>query len=370
MVTLSQDAIRSLAAFRGDRDPVVTLYLDVDGRRHVRPKDYERQLDHLLRDAREHGNGTTPAEDLRRIEAHVKAGVDRSHTRGLAIFSCAGQGLWEVIELPVPVRNQLVVNQAPQVKQLETIVDSYERFGVLLVDKQRARMFVFELGELVDKSELFDQLPRHDDDHGGWEKDHVRDHTAAQAHHHLRRAAQVAFSVFQERPFEHLIIAAPDEIAPEVERELHSYLQDRIAARLTLAVNASEPAIRAAALQVEEQVERAKEAALVKRLREAVGSGNGGVSGLDGVLAALVERRVDTLIMSDGFEAPGWRCDPCRFLAVKGPKCPLCAAEMDHAPDVVEEAVEEALAQSCRVAVCVGNADLDVHGRIGALLRF
>ena len=38
----------------------------------------------------------------------------------------------EVIELPVPVRNQLVLNQAPQVKQLETIVDSYERFGVLL----------------------------------------------------------------------------------------------------------------------------------------------------------------------------------------------------------------------------------------------
>ena len=38
--------------------------------------------------------------------------------------------------------------------------------------------------------------------------------------------------------------------------------------------------------------------------------------------------------------------------------------------DVVEEAVEEALAQSCDVQVCVGNADLDVLGRIGALLRY
>jgi hypothetical protein len=38
--------------------------------------------------------------------------------------------------------------------------------------------------------------------------------------------------------------------------------------------------------------------------------------------------------------------------------------------DVVEEAVEAALAQSCRVEICVGNADLDVLGRIGALLRY
>ena len=38
--------------------------------------------------------------------------------------------------------------------------------------------------------------------------------------------------------------------------------------------------------------------------------------------------------------------------------------------DVIEEAVEEALAQSCEVEICVGNADLDVLGSIGALLRY
>ena len=38
--------------------------------------------------------------------------------------------------------------------------------------------------------------------------------------------------------------------------------------------------------------------------------------------------------------------------------------------DVIEEAIEEALAQSCDVEICEGNADLDVLGRIGALLRY
>ena len=51
-------------------------------------------------------------------------------------------------------------------------------------------------------------------------------------------------------------------------------------------------------------------------------------------------------------------------------RCPACSGEMDLVGDVVEEAVEEALVQGCRVEVCVENADLDVVGGIGALLRF
>jgi peptide subunit release factor 1 (eRF1) len=348
----------------------VSLYLDVDGRRHVRPKDYEVHLDALLRAAKERGNGSTPVDDLHKIESHVKAGIDRSRTRGLAIFSCVPKGLWEVIELPVPVRNQLVVNQAPQVKQLEAIVESHKSFGVLLADKQRARMFVFELGELVDKSELFDQLPRHDDDRGDWDKDHVRDHSAAQAHQHLRRAAQVAFSVFQERPYDHLILGAPEEIAHELERGLHSYLRDRIAARLTLPTNAGDAAICAAALQVDEDIERQIHARLVQRLRESLGAAGAGVTGIEAVAQAIAEHRVDTLLVSDGYDSEGWHCEGCDTLAVRGPVCRQCSEPMTKVTDLVEEAVEQTLAQAGRVVVCSGHADLDVMGRIGALLRF
>ncbi len=369
MATLTKDTIRVLAARRSQAAPVVSLYLDVDGRRFVRPKDYELHLDSLARKAiDDHGSGV--AADVDRIVGHVKAGIDRSHTRGLALFSCAPEGLWEVVELPVPVRNQLVVNATPHIRQLEAVLDNNERFGVLLADKQRARMFLFELGQLIDKSEVFDQLPRHEDDRGDWNKDHVRDHSAEVAHQHLKRAAQVAFEVFQSQGFDHLIVGAPEEICNELERVLHSYLKDRIAARVSVPVNATDSVICQAALAVEADVEREKEMALVNRLRDAIGSGNGGVAGVDKVLSALVERRVDTLLVSDGYESPGWRCEGCRHITVRGPSCPVCSASMHRVDDVVEEAVEDALGQSCRVEVVVDNADLDVLGRIGALLRF
>ena len=371
MAALSQDVIRSLASFKGGDDPVVSVYLDVDGRRFVRPRDYELHLEALLRRATEQANGHAPVEDLRRIETHVKGGLDRHRTRGVALFSCVPGGLWSVVELPVAVRNQVVVNATPHIRQLEAVLDNNERFGLLLVDRQRARMFVFELGELVDKSEVFDLLPRHEDDRGDWDKDHVRDHTAEVAHHHLKRAADVAFSVFQEQAFDHLIVGAADEIANEVERLLHSYLRDRLAARINVPVGSTDAVICEAALEVEQRVEREKAARLVRRLRDAAGAGNGGVAGLAPVLAALVERRVDTLLVSDGYESPGWRCHTCGHIAVRGPACPVCpSSSMHKVDDVVEEAVEDALGQSCRVEIVIGDADLDVLGGIGALLRF
>jgi peptide subunit release factor 1 (eRF1) len=342
---------------------VVSLYLDVDGRRHVRPADYEAVFERM---AKPHVAPSQPdvVKRIHRIRRHVGAGFDRSTVRGVAAF--CGTKLWETVELPVPVRNQLVVDGSPHVAQLEGVLDNHERLGVLLADRQRARVFVFELGRLVDKTELFDGLPRHEDDKGDWDRDHVHDHQAAAAQHHLRRAASALFEAHQEQPLDHVVVAAPEEIANDLERQLHPYLRERLAARLGLPVTAPDSRVRDAVEEVEAQVERDRKGALVEQLR----AGNGAVAGLDPTLAALTQRRVGTLLVSAGYATPGWHCDACGHLGSKGRRCPSCEATMAAVDDVVEAAVEHALLSSCRVEVCEGNADLDVMGRIGGLLRF
>jgi peptide chain release factor subunit 1 len=369
-MTIRESSIRDLAAFKGEHAPVTSLYLDVDGRRRIRARDYELALDRMIRPVRDGAEHDSVRSDLKRIDEHVRAGIDRSRVRGLAFFSCTAHDFWQVVELAVPVRDRLVVNHSPYVRELEAVVARHERFAVLLVDRQRARLFLFSQGELVDRQEQFDRLPRHDDDGGQLGKDQVAGHAAAAAQRHLRRAAAAAFALRQEQGFEHLVLGGPDEVTAELERELHPYLRERIAARVAVAVHCSDDEIRQAAESVEEGVERAREAALVDRLRRAVGAGNAGVAGLDRVLDALVARRVDLLLVSEGFEAPGWRCPSCAWVGTRGRRCPVCAAAMDQVADVVEEAVEEALTQACRVAFCRDNADLDVLGRVGALLRY
>lgn len=372
MAVLTEAAVRELASIRGDGVPITSCYLDVDGRRYVRHQDLEHAVDLLLRNARARaGDDPSVCADLGRIEQLVRGGINRSRVRGLAIFACSANHLWRVIELPVRVDSRVVVNQVPAVGQLEAVLRQHEPIGVLMADRQRARMFVFELGELVERSEMFEELPRDEGARG--ERDRGGDHTQhleAHTQQHLRHAASVAFNVWRQHPFEHLALAAPDPLASDLEANLHPYLRSRVSGRLAVPVSASCDEVLVAAQAVEADVDRRREAKLVDRLRQAVAAGRRGVAGLAPVVEALNDRRVDCLVVSRGYAAPGWRCEGCGTLAVMGRRCKRCGGEMTEVDDVVEEAVEEALSQSTQVEICHGNADLDVLGRIGALLRY
>lgn len=370
MPVITEDDIRSLTAVRSNGTLVTTCYLDVDGGRYVRPADYQRSLDDLVRRARGRDvvDGAVEA-DIARIVARVGEGFDRTTTRGVAIFSSQAHDLFVVHELPVPVRNELVVNPTPAVGQLELVLQQSEKVAVLAADKQHARVLVYRLGELVEHVERTDDIGRDYDTVGEHDRGSVQQHREEMTHQHLRHAAELAWSVYQTTGFDHLVVAAAEGVASELEAGLHPYLSERLRARLDLAPGAPEPEVRRAALDAERAIEAAREAALVEELRAAVNGEGRGVAGLAPVLDALAERRVDRLLVSDGYAAEGWRCDPCDRLATVGRTC-RCGAEMVSLPDVVEEAVDAALGQSCRVVVCDGNADLDVLGRVGALLRY
>lgn len=371
MTVLSEAAIRELAGIRGEAGPITSCYLDVDGRRLVRQQDVEQELDVLLRDARQRAEGERSVqEDLSRIEQFVRKGIDRRETRGLAIFASSANELWEVIELPVPVRSQVLINSAPAVGQLEAVVQEHEPIGVLLADRQRARLFVVELGRIVEHSELLDELPRDYDVRGQSERGTPEHHVEELAHQHLRNAAKAAFQVFQQRPFQHLVIGAPEAVASELEAALHPYLRERLGGRIHIPVDASEAAVQEAAEAVEAELELQRDAAVVDRLREAAATGRRGVAGLAGTLSALNEHRVERLVVSKGFAKEGWRCAETDSLHAVGPKHPVSGAAMTRVEDVVEDAVEAALGSGVPVTICAANADLDVLGRIGALLRY
>jgi len=375
-VELDEAGIVRLSGMKGS-SPIVSCYLDIDGRTHVRPADYQRELSHLLRRARARSDARSLDADFDRIEGFVAGEFDRSRVRGLAMFSAVQDDFWEVVEVPVPVRSHLAVNPAPAVRQLESIVQQHEPIAVLLVDKQRTRLFEFALGELVEQTEFVDELPRDYDERGQSERGSVAPHMDALLQQHARHAAQAAFELSKRSPFAHLIVAGSTTVVPMVTQSLHPYLSQRLTDLADLGVTAGDlgvnsglDEVRKASLDVEARLERRREHDRVSELRDSVKAGGSAVAGLEATLATLAEHRVSRLLVSAGYRDSGWRCQACGRLAVIGRTCPACSASMDEVEDVVEEAVHEALVDGSEVEVCVDNADLDVLGRIGALLRY
>jgi rubrerythrin len=70
------------------------------------------------------------------------------------------------------------------------------------------------------------------------------------------------------------------------------------------------------------EVER--ERRVVERLNAEAEAGRHAVKGLDGVLQALNDARVDTLVAPFGVSEPGRRCEGCGRLVSRRKNCPTC----------------------------------------------
>jgi peptide chain release factor subunit 1 len=374
-----RERIRTLAEWDTGGLPVTTLYLDVDGRRRPRRRDYVRRADDLAgaacdearrlgRDAHRSGCG-----DAKRIRSFVSDGLDRrGSVRGLAVFSCSGAGLWEDVELSQPVRDRVRVGSRPHLLPLEALLEMAETFCTVLVDRERARIFMSSLGEIEEVSRLLDDVPGQHDQ-GGWAQARLRRHIEDHVQRHLKHVADTLFRIQRRRPFDHLVLAGPEEAVAALERDLHDYARRRILGRVSLPMTASADDVLDRIMHLEVELESRRESEAVRRLLSEAASGTGrAVTGMGGTLSALEANRAEVLVLAEQLRAGGVRCERCGHLASAGPDrpCGSCGGPVVEVPDLVEEAVELALRQRSRVETVADGDPLAEVGGVGALLRF
>jgi peptide chain release factor subunit 1 len=377
MTNVDHSVVRKLARWDPNGIPITSVYLTVDGRRYPRKSEYEVRLDELLRRARAQAEAEGLSKealrsvhgDLESMSSFVRDEFERGDTRGLALFSAKAAGLWEEVRLPRPVRDRATVASAADVLPLEQVLETYRPMCMALVDYEKARVFLSELGRVEEVTDVFDDVPgRHDQ--GGWSQMRMQRHVDDHRLRHLKRVAEALFQLLKTRPFDSLVLAGPAEARLDLEHTLHPYLKERVRAGLTLAMTATLDEVAARCLEVEEDLERRNEAAKVEALKAAAESGGKAVTGLPGTLAALAEGRAGEIMVSPDLSAPGFSCPSCGRLTDRGTKCPACGSKMEPVPDVVEEAVAQALRQGCRVETVLHPDGLAQYGGIGALLRF
>ena len=94
------------------------------------------------------------------------------------------------------------------------------------------------------------------------------------------------------------------------------------------------------------------------------------VTGLDETLQAVSDKRVERLLISDGFRTPGYVDESSGYVVANLTLSPLSESELTEVEDVIDAAVALTVAQGGHVDVIADNIDLDQAGRIGAILRY
>lgn len=421
---LTQDRIAQLIAMPRGETPYITLYIKGWGAHAER----RAVLKNLIREGEaqieadtgwDDGRKKAARQQLERARATAEGLVERMppHGRGAhAIF--VGDGIQETISLPLDLRDRVVVDRSPYASPLSSLIDQYERYGVIQVDSRKARIFEVYLG-VIEAWEEFDSEAVGPDERvaqggpkrrrsgapGGPAKGgapggaqnrsasvgtggfhglgdgRIERHDLFVMHQHLQEVADRAFSRFRLRKFDRLILAGTREALPLVEGHLHSYLKQKVVAREELPLDLSKDEVRKRILAIEARIEAEKEHALVAQVRDSLGASGLGIAGLDDSLRALFFGQVRTLLVQEGLSLQGRECPECHFLFQRPQdelertptlvECPLCKRATVRVPDLIDEAVELAIMTGAHVEhVAFARDELAGMGGMAALLRF
>lgn len=361
---ITEKELQSLVEFVSDDPLVVSLYVNVDPTQTIK-EEIRLHLRGLLKQASE----VASSKDIQAIERFFEMEYDWS-ARGLIIFTCQARGLWKVIQLAVPVENRIVAARRPYVTPLQDALNAYARYGVLLADKEGARLFLFNLGELQDAQGILGEEVKKQRQ-GGLSAPKFQRHIAEHASANLRDVVELTRTFCGENRCERLILGGNVANVAAIRGMLPKNLQDKIVGEVPMDMLAGEVEVRDKTLEVIRKHLRDEEDELVQRAITAAAKGDAGVIGLADTLDALQQGKVYILLVSEEYEAAGARCTHCGFLASEMlPKCAYCGSAMRPNAHVVDAAVRQSIERGVIVRVVVGNEALRTAGGIAAILRY
>jgi len=367
---LSEQILQDLIAFKPGA-PVLSVYLNTDPTQRTTE---ESKL--ILRQLIKPFEDEAP-EDVEAILRFVEHRFDWSG-RGLALFSSVPADFFRHIPLGLPVRSRARLLNRPYVKPLAALLENFGHYGMALIDQQNLRLFRFHLGELAEEQKHSGEPVRHMKRGGGSQAAGRRGGVAGltrsaeeTVERNLREAARQASRFFERQAVRRVLIGGTEENTQRFIEELPKRWQSLIVGTFPIEMNAGHAQVLEKALATAQAAERKKESRLVQALITAAAKGQEGVVGLDDTLEAVHAGKVQTLVLSDGYRAPGYRCMHCGFLTAQDLEtCPFCGNPIEQIPDAVELAVRRVLSDGGEVEIIPANPQLETAGRIGALLRY
>jgi peptide chain release factor subunit 1 len=367
--------LAELEAFRAPEQRVSSYYLPLDGRydgdseaarlvvKNALAQQRERLQELNVRPAVRHAL----QHDWQIIEELALSLAGQRGTRALACFVASASGYGRAFRLPWPVRARAFFEERFVLWPLYQILDQADRYALCLTDKDDARIFLYYLGQTEEVFDIHDDIPgriRFPDPFG--ELEYARKHVES-FHHHFTHVAEALLRLFQREPFAHLIIGGHGEILSQFESHLHRYLRDRLVARWVLEVRTPLPALQERLREEEQQVLRRQ----AERLWQTIQAERllRGALGPEETFAALWQRRVQALLLTDNGHAPGYRCSSCGRLHLHAGPCKECQNQTQEVPDIFEEALHEALEQGAQVRYW-NEAALKEVGGLAAWKRY
>lgn len=360
----TETELQELMEFQADGRTLLSLYLNTD--LSQQPKEKVRLV---LRELLDRVSDRVRETDRQRVERFFDFEYDWQ-SKGVVIFSHQESGFWRAYPLSVPLTNGVFAFGRPYIKPLADLLEEYGRYGVVLVDREGARIFLVHMGVIQEQEEIMGQdLRRHKQ--GGWAAQRYQRRVDKQAEQNLKLVARATSAFCEGGQCNRLIIGGSDETVAQFVEMLPKAVRKKVVATISIDVTASPAQVLEASSEVIQEEQRRYENEQVEAMVTAAASGGAGVMGLADTLGALQEGRVHRLIVAQGYEHEAYLCGNCGYVVAQEMKsCPLCRGKIKKMDNAVDYIVQKVVESGGEVMVVRDSPALANAGHIGALLRY
>jgi peptide subunit release factor 1 (eRF1) len=379
---ISQKDLRDLLAFESQTDsPVLSVYLNIDQSQAVNlNRGFEAALKSLLQKAEKEIRNESERKSFLEDAQGVVSFVNdvEPDAKSLILFHDASRDyLWNrSLEISLP--NAVHWQSRPYIRPLLEARDEYQRYGVILADRARARLFIVVMKSIEEIREAWAEADVKKFDASGTDQmlSQMNFQRKADEHAkwHLKNVAERMEKLADRYKFDSLILAGTHEVVSELKHLLSDRLEKSVVGTLSLPIDAQVAEILEETIDLQEKHERVGEMQLVDKLLTAAAKNHQAVTGLTATLEALLDGRIRQLIYTERYASQGGDCQQCGAL-FESPleQCPRCEGEVREVQDLLESVVVRVAGEGGIVEQVRGDAAeaLTRHaGGIGAFLRF
>ena len=363
-----------LAALEPSPFPFISLYLSLAPNQNGR-EDHHQFVRKVFKDRANGFQQESPErqsfdKDAERILQYLDSEVGSS-TQGLAIFASSGAEFFDAIPVEVPFDNHsLFIDSVPHLYPLAKLIDTYPRYAAVMLDTNKARIFVF--GGREERQEQIVGEKTRRTSKGGWSQ--ARYQRRADNFHmlHIKEVVDTLDKIVRDENINHIVVAGAEVAMPILREQLPKHLADKI-----VEIGAHEDGESGSFVERTMAALREKDAETdaekVQELMDAWQSGGLGVAGPEATLSAFQLGQVDELIVTASPEllksvqklpddaAPG---------EVKADTSAPQGTADEKRLKLADELVTRAHQTSARIRFIEDENLLAGVGGVGALLRF
>lgn len=252
-----EDAIHKLNTYNNSSYKIISLFLDIspeNGHAQLVNK-FQQLLSSKISPKERHSFD----EDIDYITAFLSQYKNTHQYHGLGIFS-GGNKLWDVINTPFEIENGLFIDHSPILDPFVKKLATYQRYLVILADREKARMFTIYKGAVEEEQTIKDpsvpQNVRANEEAFYGRGDKISRHIQDHLHRHMKLISEKVNEFVRNKSIAGVIVGGHNTLIHKTELYLPQQLRKKVVAEFISELNISLTQIAQDSIKIIEKINK------------------------------------------------------------------------------------------------------------------